>query len=594
MAKLFVRTSTDTAKKTLAIFREEIAKYKKDAWIYSIFVPLNRLLYIVILPLLFSLIIQSLILHPHDWREPMLLLGAAVAVSVLALVTAQIGFKCLFRVEERMHSNLTRRAVEALMQHSDQFFANRKTGSLAGDVNTFGHSILSFLDIIFAQSSGIIVNFVVSLVVIAILSPVLLVPLGLVTGLIIWQAVHATQKRGPLRHKRKVLTARLNGTVADILGNQQLVRYFATAPQEVATVAHGRNEIEAVAKKEVDVIQREAIIRQSVLFLFQIITMAACIWLFTTGSVSIAALVFAVTYLGRLTGTLFDISPIIRGIEQVFLDASNITEILSEAPEVTDAPDAKKLQVTAGEITLDSVSFAYKDGEDKEVIRKLSLTVKPGERIGLAGHSGGGKTTLTKLLLRFADIGSGTIAIDGQDISKVTQKSLRENIAYVPQEPYLFHRSLRENVAYGKEDATDEEIMEALAKANARDFVDALPHGLDTLVGERGVKLSGGQRQRIAIARAILKDAPILVLDEATSALDSESEKLIQGALEKLMKGRTSIVVAHRLSTISQLDRIIVLGKGKIIENGSHASLLKQKGTYAKLWAHQSGGFIEE
>ena len=224
----------------------------------------------------------------------------------------------------------------------------------------------------------------------------------------------------------------------------------------------------------------------------------------------------------------------------------------------------------------------------------MSLSIAGGERIGLAGLSGGGKTTLTKLLLRFADSNKGTITIDGQDITKVSQHSLRENIAYVPQEPYLFHRSLRENIAYGRQDATDQEIYTAIDQANARDFVDTLPDGLNTVVGERGVKLSGGQRQRIAIARAILKDAPILILDEATSALDSESEKLIQDALETLMSNKTSIVVAHRLSTIARLDRIIVLENGKIIEDGSHGKLLKEQGVYAKLWSHQSGGFIEE
>ena len=192
------------------------------------------------------------------------------------------------------------------------------------------------------------------------------------------------------------------------------------------------------------------------------------------------------------------------------------------------------------------------------------------------------------------DIDSGKILIDGQDISQVTQKSLHQSIAYVPQEPLLFHRSLRENIAYGKPDATDDEITEAAVKANAYEFIKTLPKGYDTLVGERGVKLSGGQRQRIAIARAILKDAPILVLDEATSALDSESEKLIQDALEKLMKGRTSIVIAHRLSTIAKLDRIIVLDNGSIIEDGTHGQLLRKKGVYASLWSHQSGGFIEE
>jgi ATP-binding cassette subfamily B protein len=252
-----------------------------------------------------------------------------------------------------------------------------------------------------------------------------------------------------------------------------------------------------------------------------------------------------------------------------------------------------QLTVKKGEIAFTGVSFAHSDS-DELLFDGFSLNVASGERIGLVGHSGSGKTTLTRMLLRFSDIASGAITIDGQDISQVTQKSLRESIAYVPQEPMLFHRSLFDNIAYGKPDASVEEVRDAAAKANALEFIEKLPQGFETTVGERGVKLSGGQRQRIAIARAILKNAPILVLDEATSALDSESEKLIQDALAKLMKGRTSIVVAHRLSTISKLDRIIVLENGKIAEQGSHQQLLDKKGTYAKLWAHQSGGFIEE
>ncbi|MBC7564627.1 ATP-binding cassette domain-containing protein, partial [Candidatus Saccharibacteria bacterium] len=213
---------------------------------------------------------------------------------------------------------------------------------------------------------------------------------------------------------------------------------------------------------------------------------------------------------------------------------------------------------------------------------------------GLVGASGSGKSTLLKLLMRFYDVDKGTITIDGQSIEQVTQKSLHENIAYVPQEPLLFHRTVMENIAYSKPGATIAEIHNAARQANALEFIEKLPKGFDTLVGERGVKLSGGQRQRVAIARALLKDAPILILDEATSALDSESEKLIQDALQKLMKNRTSIVIAHRLSTIAKLDRVIVLSDGVIAEEGTHQHLLAKKGTYAKLWAHQSGGFVEE
>ena len=271
-----------------------------------------------------------------------------------------------------------------------------------------------------------------------------------------------------------------------------------------------------------------------------------------------------------------------------------MTEILLEDDSIVDQQRAKKLVVTQGELRFNDASYAYADAKDHMVIHSLDITIPAGQKVGLVGHSGAGKTTITKLLLRFADLTSGSIEIDGQIISNVTQSSLRKNIAYVPQEPLLFHRTLRENIAYGKLDATDKEIMEATKRANAVEFIKELPDGLDTIVGERGIKLSGGQRQRIAIARAILKDAPILVLDEATSALDSESEKLIQASLDELMKNRTSIVIAHRLSTIAKLDRIIVLDKGKIVEDGTHDQLLKQKGIYAKLWKHQSGGFIEE
>jgi ATP-binding cassette subfamily B protein len=592
--KIFSRTDTQTARKTLAIFWTEIAKEKRRFILYTILIPMNRLFYIVLLPFLFSLIVQSLILHPSDWHHPAFLLAIAAVVSVLALLTAQIGFTSLFRHEEGMRTTLIEKAMQHLTLHSDQFFANRKIGSLAGDVNTFGGAIISFLDIIFLQASGLIVNFIASLIIIAFMSPILLLPLGLATVLLIWRSLKAVAARGPIRHKRKRLTSQLNGTVADILGNQQIVRYFATSQSEVKRVVDDRKEIEGIVLEEIVIFQRETVARQATLFTLQIITVGTCIWLAATGSVTIAALVFAISYLGRLTGSLFEITPIIRGLEQLFIDAANITDILDEEPEVTNKKGALALTVTKGTVNLDHVTFRYADGHKAVTINDLSLHIKPGERIGLAGQSGGGKTTLTKLILRFADITSGSITIDGQNIADVTQDSLRASIAYVPQEPYLFHRSLRDNIAYARPDATDDEVLQAVKRANAYEFVKELPDGLNTIVGERGVKLSGGQRQRIAIARANLKDAPILILDEATSALDSESEKLIQSALEKLMKGRTSIVVAHRLSTIAKLDRIVVLNGGMIAESGTHNALLKQKGIYAKLWAHQSGGFIEE
>lgn len=594
MPKLFHRTNADTAKKSLRIMIGEIKRDKSSFAVYATLIPLNRLLYVVILPLLFSLIIQSLITRPHDWHTPSLLLVGAAAVSVVSLVSSYFGFRKLFAHEEQMRTRLIKRASSELLRRSDQFFANQKVGSLAGDVDKFGGSIVTVLDVLFLSASGLIVNFTASLVIIGFMSPVLLLPLGLITFVLVWRSFAGTMKRGPLRHKRKILSSKLNGTVADILGNQQIVRYFAAETREANRIAGDRAEIEAVAHDEIAVLERESFIRQALLFTFQLLTIAISIWLYINGEVSIAALVFAVTYLGRLTSSLFEVSPIIRNTEQAFLDAAPITDILSTNVDVVDAPDAQALVVSRGSVKFDDVSFRYQESQDGNVIDKLSLDIKPGQRIGLAGHSGGGKTTLTKLLLRFADINAGSIRIDDQNIANITQESLRQAIAYVPQEPLLFHRTLRENIAYGRPNATDEQIIKAAKQAHALEFIEKLPQGFDTLVGERGVKLSGGQRQRIAIARAILKDAPILVLDEATSALDSESEKLIQDALEKLMKGRTSIVIAHRLSTIAKLDRIVVLEKGHIIEDGAHQELLQANGTYAGLWSHQSGGFIEE
>jgi ATP-binding cassette subfamily B protein len=294
-------------------------------------------------------------------------------------------------------------------------------------------------------------------------------------------------------------------------------------------------------------------------------------------------------------GSLFSFgNNYLRTYNRALGDASDMIEILGITPEILDPKEPEQVRIDRGDIRFKAVTFQH-DGSDDALFTGLNLHIKPGEKVGLVGHSGSGKTTLTRLLLRFSDIQDGEILIDGQNIAKITQDDLRRHIAYVPQEPLLFHRSIAENIAYGSPEASQESIAAVAKMASADGFIATLPQGYETLVGERGVKLSGGQRQRIAIARAMLKNAPILALDEATSALDSESEMLIQKALWKLMEGRTAIVIAHRLSTIQKMDRIIVLEDGRVVEEGSHKELVaRQHGTYAKLWAHQSGGFIEE
>jgi ATP-binding cassette subfamily B protein len=306
-----------------------------------------------------------------------------------------------------------------------------------------------------------------------------------------------------------------------------------------------------------------------------------------------SVLYLVVAYASSVVDRLWQFGRVVRNVNRSLGDSAEMTEILQLAPEIQDPEVPELPRVHRGSISFENVHFRH-ESKQRKLFSGLDLRIKQGEKVGLVGPSGGGKTTLTGLLMRFMDIERGAILIDGQNIADIRQRDLRRHISYVPQEPLLFHRSLSDNIRYGQLDAEDR-VVEGVAKmAHAHDFIRELPEGYDTLVGERGVKLSGGQRQRVAIARAMLKNAPILVLDEATSALDSESEVLIQDALWKLMEGRTAIVIAHRLSTIQKMDRIIVLDGGKIVEQGSHKELLHAKGTYAKLWKHQSGGFLED
>ena len=309
------------------------------------------------------------------------------------------------------------------------------------------------------------------------------------------------------------------------------------------------------------------------------------------GLVTVGFFVLLQVYVLYLIEQLWGFTRITRDIYQAYADAKEMVEIMKLPHEIVDVPRAKELTVSAGEITFEDLQFSFNG--TRKVLEHISITINPGEKVALIGPSGAGKTTFVRLLLRLYPPTAGKIFIDNQDITKVTQGSLRRNIALVPQDPVLFHRTLADNIAYGKPDASKKEIGLAATMAHCGEFIKNLPQGLETFVGERGIKLSGGERQRVAIARAMLKNAPILILDEATSSLDSHSEMLIQDALNTLMRGKTTIVIAHRLSTIQKMDRIIVVDEGKIVEEGSHADLLaRPESLYKKLWTLQAGGFL--
>ncbi len=390
-----------------------------------------------------------------------------------------------------------------------------------------------------------------------------------------------------------VKSSKLTAFLADVVTNISAVKSFSRSSSEIETYRKKNLSWFDSNKKEM----------KSVLFstgMFSVVTTTlntcaffAAILATEYKIANIGVIYLMVSYTLSITMRLWDISNATRNLIRVIGDASPMVNTLSEDIEVKDPEKPNKLIVNKGRITFSNVLFLH-DEAKAPLFKDFSLDINPGEHIGIVGRSGSGKTSLTRILLRFSDIQDGQIMIDGQDITSVTQDDLHNAIAYVPQDPALFHRSLNENISYGKPDANKEQIIEAAKKARAFDFINILPKKFDTLVGERGIKLSGGQRQRVAIARAILKNAPILVLDEATSALDSETESLIQEALTELMMDRTSIVIAHRLSTIAKLDRIIVLDEGKIVEQGSHKELIEKNGVYAMLWKHQSGGFIDE
>jgi len=331
-------------------------------------------------------------------------------------------------------------------------------------------------------------------------------------------------------------------------------------------------------------------IQSAISMAVQIIVAFATGYLWLRGDISAGLFVLVQSYSNTIGNNFWDLGQASTKFTKSLSDMKEIVDIFKQTPDVLDMPKPEKLGIQEGNIEIKNMSFVYASGTS--VFNDFSLKINSGEKVGLVGHSGAGKSTFTKLLMRFVEISGGEILIDGQNIRNITQDDLRNSISYIPQEPVLFHRSIRDNIAYNKPDATQAEIIKSAKDAHAHEFINNLKHGYDTLVGERGIKLSGGERQRVAIARAMLKDSPILVFDEATSSLDSVSESYIQDAFRKLMEGKTTIVIAHRLSTVQKMDRIIVLDRGQIVEQGTHKELLNKHGVYAGLWSHQTGGFL--
>ena len=476
-----------------------------------------------------------------------------------------------------------------------EFYSNTYVGALGAQASRMRDAFTDYNRITLFDIPKSAVIIIAGLGVIASKS----ILLALVTAgcmlLVLSYTIITSQLRLKYRRLVSEASSHLSGVIGDALGHGATVKSFATEEYEAKRLEAPLSAWRKAQLQSWDLFTPANTGRN----LLNAFTTCALLILtsrmYQQGTITIAIVTLVQLYAVKLVGVTLDIAEIIKSYETVMGSAYEPMVTMNIRPSVRDTETPQKIVSPVKHLTFDAVTFQYPDNAaDIHAIDTLSFQVKQGEKIGIVGRSGSGKTTLTKLLLRFMDVSDGSIQINGIDIRDITQHDLRNLIAYVPQEPLLFHRTVLENIAYAAPKKSTEDVAEAAKLARVDAFVEDLPNGYQTLVGERGVKLSGGQRQRIAIARAILRDAPILVLDEATSSLDSESEQFIQDAFDNLMKHRTTIVIAHRLSTIQKMDRILVVDKGSIIEQGSHAELLKHKGLYAKLWAHQSGGFIEE
>lgn len=503
----------------------------------------------------------------------------------------RLAFFLMQKYETKAFVDFYNMAMHNLLKKDLAFFNDRFGGTITKNTIAFGRRFESFFDTITFEIISNLIPAIFALAVLSFISPLLSITLVSMITFGILIVAPLIKKRVAMVKDREEKHSLLAGHISDVVSNIMVVKSHGLEHDEEATHRkHVINFAQAALKSwhfhnmRIDTVVSPIYVLINVFGLLIILSLGV-------DNATKASLFLAFNYYSNVSRFMWSFNGVYRRLEEAITEAGLFAQYMLIENAVVDTT-SRQLVVTKGRVEFRDVSFAH--AKDDALFRLFNIAIEPGQKVGLVGRSGAGKTTLVGLLERFSDVDDGAILIDGQNISQVAQSSLHKSISYVPQEASLFHRSLRENIAYGNQGATEAEIINATKLANAWEFIKALPNGLDTLVGERGVKLSGGQRQRVAIARAILKDAPILVLDEATSALDSESEKLIQASLDSLMKNRTSIVIAHRLSTIAKLDRIIVLDNGSIAEDGTHAELLAKKGIYAKLWSHQSGGFIED
>ncbi len=515
------------------------------------------------------------------------------ALGALKWISTRTLRVSLMHMEAKVMRDLSNYSFGVLFEHGHDFFISNFTGTLTRRVTRFARSFEQVFDSLMFNFLPLVIFATGSVSVLYARNPIL--GITLLIWVIVFIAIQLVVSgwRQPLRVSRAIADSKMTGVLSDAVGNHAAISLFAANKFERSIFSSIVDQWYTATKRSWN---SDSIINAIQHFLGIVIEVALLgigIWLWQRGLITVGDFILIQIYIIGLIEQVWQFGNNIRRLYDAFADASEMIDIIELPRAIEDVPNAKKLDCLKGQIDFDHAFFGFNEGA--HVLTDLNLSIAGGTKIALVGPSGAGKSTVIKLLLRQYDLQEGVIYVDGQDIRMVTQNSLHESIAYVPQDPYLFHRTLRENILYGRRDATEEEIIAAAKAAHCHEFISKLPEGYNTYVGERGVKLSGGERQRVAIARAILKNAPILVLDEATSSLDSESEALIQDALGKLMEGKTVIAIAHRLSTIMKMDRIVVMEGGKAIVSGTHDELLAQESNlYKKLWEIQAGSFIAD
>jgi len=581
-------------KTIISYYWPHIIKYKKSFFSTFVFYGASMVIAGSITPLYYKKIIDVISLGGAIQNKETLLMSLFVKLALFILA-----YNIFFRTADffmvfcqtRILRDLRNYAFDKTTEHSYVFFSNNFSGSLVAKIKRFVGSFETIHDTTVFAFWMVAVKLLSIIVVLFWTIPILGLVFSVWCVAYIAMTMFFVKKKIKYDFKESEEDSRVTARFSDVISNILNIKLFTSKKNEYESFME-ISERERLAQSKAWRLGN--IIFASQGFLLMTLEMAGmyfAIRLWLDGSISAGSVVLVQIYMGGIFASIWELGRAVARFYKALSSASEMVEIFEKKLDVADLPNPESCAIKNGEIVFENMVFGY--NKNNFVFESFNLKILAGEKVGLVGRSGSGKSTLTKLLLRFVDVKDGFIKIDGQNISNLRQSDLRKNIAYIPQDTILFHRSLRENIAYGNDQATEEEIVEASKKAHAHEFISSFSDGYDTLVGERGVKLSGGERQRVAIARAMLKKAPILILDEATSSLDTISEKYIQDSFEQLMSGRTTIVIAHRLSTVQKMDRIIVLDKGKIAEEGTHKDLLEKNGIYGELWKHQTNGFLE-